>query len=291
MKSFFHKRNKMNVPSPPPLPDPPGRWIQKINAKLHDNDGKTNSSSVITGTDGPILSYVFYMCFWCTIFGIIAPIVVFIYLPIQCTVQVMRYLLSTNSKSNSNFAYDLLHPQNSSTNLELGIVITGCDTGFGKELALYAANELGYTVFAGCLHPQKFWNQNTDTAATSKHGTIVPIAMDVTDSKQVANVVRHIQQWLLHQDDPNNDIKNKDTKIKSISPQTRRVLHALVNNAGVGRGSMIDWGSQADELSDYQYCMDGACIKIFFFFTATGQLNSYLLHVFYSKLLWYDPML
>ena len=285
----------MNFSKEPSLPDPPGRWVQKINAKLHDSDGKSISSSFIT--DGPILSYVFYMCFWCTIFGIIAPIVVFIYLPIQCTVQVMRYLLSTNSKNNSNFAYDLLHQQNSSTNLELGIVITGCDTGFGKELALYAANELGYTVFAGCLHPQTFWNQNTDTAATSKHGTIVPIVMDVTNSKQVANVVRHIQQWLLHQDDPINDIKNKDTKIKSMSPQTRRVLHALVNNAGVLRGSMIDWSRQGDELSDYQYCMDGTCI-IFVVYsdfdyrirrsTLTSLFADQLSH---SEFLWYDPML
>jgi len=33
---------------------------------------------------------------------------------------------------------------------ELGVCITGCDSGFGKDLALALAKK-GYTVFAGCL--------------------------------------------------------------------------------------------------------------------------------------------
>jgi hypothetical protein len=276
-------------PQPPQpqllLPDPPGRWIQKINAILHDHDGSNSvnssnnnknsrSCSTVVG-DGPILSYVFYMCFWCTIFGIVAPIVVFVYLPIQCTVQILRYLINSYTKSNTNYTYDLLHPQNSANKdasvlpLDLGIVITGCDTGFGKELALYAANELGYTVFAGCLQPQTSWNEHSSTTTTTayqrtKHGTIVPIAMDVTNSNQVSNVVRHVQQWLLYQDESSDNTnssknKNEETTMAPTSPQQpRRVLHALINNAGVGRGSIIDWSShEGDDLSDYQHCMNG----------------------------------
>ena len=273
----------------PSLPDPPGRWIQKINAILHDNDSSSTSRSrrrMVMG-DGPILSYVFYMCYWCTIFGILAPIVVFIYLPTQCVVQIIHYLLSTHNivlyhqkrqKCNTNGTNE--NSTATSKCLDFGIVITGCDTGFGKELALYAANELGYTVFAGCLHPHTSWDTDhstatatTTTTTTTQHGTIVPIAMDVTDSIQVSNVVRHVQQWLFYQDTNNdhnkNDITPTPTPTSSLQQQQhqpRRVLHALINNAGVGRGSIVDWSNKNDDLSDYQYCMNGTFFVSFIIF-------------------------
>ena len=251
--------------SPPP-PNPPGPWLQKINVLLHENDG-----------GHAILSHVFFMCYWCTIFGVLAPVIVFIYLPLQCAVQIILYNLittasffPTKNKSHSidtNFTYDLRHEPNDSS-VEIGIVITGCDTGFGKELALFCANELGYTVFAGCLHPQISWPTPSNTGTSSsglpftQHGAIVPVAMDVTDAQQVSNVVRHVQRWISHDDDDKNedDVVKNDTK-KNPSSTTAanikppRVFHALVNNAGVGRGSLIDWNN--DDLSDYHYCMDG----------------------------------
>jgi hypothetical protein len=274
----------MNYSPPPPLPNPPGPWMQKINLLLHETDGgRWKKSWIGVGSDGPIVSYVFYMCYWCTILGILAPVIVWIYLPLQCALRIVRYsMMSTtsyfriNSKNdyNTNFTYDLLYQANasssssssssSSPSVEIGIVITGCDTGFGKELALFCANELGYTVFAGCLHPQISWPQhqpsNNKAACQSftQHGAVVPIAMDVTDAKQVSNVVRSVQQWISDVGPAAiNTAKNLEhtTATNVLQPQRRRILHALINNAGVGRGSLIDWND--DDLSDYHCCMDG----------------------------------
>ena len=36
-----------------------------------------------------------------------------------------------------------------------GVFITGCDTGFGHDLAI-KLDKLGFTVFAGCLVPSKY---------------------------------------------------------------------------------------------------------------------------------------
>jgi short chain dehydrogenase len=112
----------------------------------------------------------------------------------------------------------------------LGVVITGCDSGFGRELALAAA-DAGYTVFAGCLTPTASWPGPVSPR-------LMPLLMDVTNDGQVQEAVRAVETWLAADDS--------------------RILHALVNNAGVGGIGLIDWM----DMTFYEVCMNGACPMI-----------------------------
>jgi len=106
-----------------------------------------------------------------------------------------------------------------------GLLITGCDTGFGHALAVAAA-KAGYTVFAGCLDPT--------TTCASMEGMVTAIPMDVTKDQQVDAAIQVVEEW--------------------INKEEGRYLYALVNNAGVGRGDPIDW----TVMKDFEFCMDGA---------------------------------
>jgi NAD(P)-dependent dehydrogenase (short-subunit alcohol dehydrogenase family) len=110
----------------------------------------------------------------------------------------------------------------------LAVVVTGCDTGFGKEIVFRLVAE-GFVVFAGCLKKE---------SKKQYEGLplVIPMVLDVTSDKQVAQAFASVENWL---DDP--------------SAKKKRLLHALVNNAGMGRAGYIDWVN----LSDYQICMDG----------------------------------
>jgi hypothetical protein len=117
----------------------------------------------------------------------------------------------------------------------LAVVVTGCDSGFGRELALSAA-DAGFTVFAGCLTPQTSWPGPTSPR-------LIPLLMDVTNDEQVQKAVRAVEQWLAATDD-------------SQPPPPRRRLHALVNNAGVGGIGLVDWM----DVNFYELCINGACV-------------------------------
>jgi hypothetical protein len=119
----------------------------------------------------------------------------------------------------------------------LAVVVTGCDSGFGRELALSAA-DAGFTVFAGCLTPQTSWPGPTSPR-------LIPLLMDVTNDGQVQEAVRSVEQWLAANDD-------------SQQPPRRR-LHALVNNAGVGGIGLVDWM----DVKFYELCINGACVCFF----------------------------
>lgn len=114
------------------------------------------------------------------------------------------------------------------------MVITGCDGGIGKEMALWAA-DAGYVVFAGCLEKQKCWEGLLPDR-------LFPMQMDVTNDEQVAEAVKTVEAWLKNQKKEAKDEQKK-----------KRVLHALINNAGVGTGGLVDWA----DLSDFQFCIDG----------------------------------
>lgn len=115
----------------------------------------------------------------------------------------------------------------------LGVVITGCDSGFGKEIAL-ASVDAGYTVFAGCLDPIKAW-----PGAVPSY--LFPLQMNVTKQSDIDSTVKFVERWLAEKD--------------------RNTLHALVNNAGVGRMGLIDWL----KMESFEYCMNG---------TSTSKVNS-----------------
>lgn len=198
------------------------RWMQSINASLHE----------------PSKSDLAHCGFWCVVLGFLAPLVALVYVPIQLLNQLLRWTVFYHN----DMYYDKKNLRRNHSDLgEMAIVITGCDSGFGKELALYSAHELGYVVFAGCLDPTSSWKVENENVATSQDGScIIPFTMDVTKDSDVQAAVQRVRDWL-------NEAPKENAK--------RRVFHALINNAGVGRGGLIDWATE--DLADFHFCMDG----------------------------------
>jgi len=91
------------------------------------------------------------------------------------------------------------------------ILITGCDSGFGRMTAIALAKR-GYRVFAGCL---------TETARTEiaslGYPKLKPFQLDVTKRE---------------------DIDGAALLIEKECPEG---LFALVNNAGIQEGYLFDW--------------------------------------------------
>lgn len=119
-----------------------------------------------------------------------------------------------------------LDPKISKSTEEYAIVITGCDTGFGREL-VEPLTARGYTVFAGCLRKDSFGNFGNDPLVT-------PILLDVTNDKSVNDAFKVVSSWL------------------AGGGNKKRFMHALVNNAGVGIPTLIDWAP----LSDFKTCIE-----------------------------------
>ena len=105
------------------------------------------------------------------------------------------------------------------------VLITGCDTGFGHMLALELVRK-GWRVYAGCLTPQGV--EALLSKAAGSVGTMVAVQMDVTKQADIDRVV------------------------KQIGDECPQKLFALVNNAGVGRGGLVDWTS----LDEYRTMME-----------------------------------
>ena len=84
------------------------------------------------------------------------------------------------------------------------VVITGCDSGFGKELAL-RLDSMGFRVFAGCLT-----QEGRDSLSASASEKLMTVSLDVTDPGSVNQIYDFVNQNL-----------------------TEGGLWALVNNAGI----------------------------------------------------------
>lgn len=98
------------------------------------------------------------------------------------------------------------------------VLITGCDTGFGNELAL-RLDSCGFTVFAGCLSPDCEGAVELKQRCSSK---LHILPLDVTRYDQILAAVKEVETHLDGRD-----------------------LWALVNNAGVAIFSEIEWCSMA----------------------------------------------
>lgn len=109
------------------------------------------------------------------------------------------------------------------------IVITGCDSGFGKELALDCARK-GYHVFAACLKKESM-------AVFANNNNITPLVVDVSKDESVDKMQKIVLEWIAQ---GNNSAEQK-----------KRFLHAVVNNAGVGTSGLVDWLT----MSDYENCI------------------------------------
>jgi len=96
------------------------------------------------------------------------------------------------------------------------ILVTGCDSGFGHEFSL-ALVKKGWKVFAGCLTQQGMAALQTKAAGSA--GTMVAVPMDVTKQADI------------------------DRMVKNINDECPKKLFAVVNNAGVGQGGLVDWTS------------------------------------------------
>ncbi|CAF1601379.1 unnamed protein product [Rotaria magnacalcarata] len=90
------------------------------------------------------------------------------------------------------------------------ILISGCDTGFGHGLAI-ELDKQGFNVLAGIFSPD---NISSLQKELSSRATV--FRLDITKQEDI------------------------DTAFELVKEKTR-VLHALVNNAGIGQGGYIDW--------------------------------------------------
>ena len=82
------------------------------------------------------------------------------------------------------------------------VLFAGCDSGFGHNLSI-KLDSLGYTVFSGCLMPDREGAQQLKEA-TSERLHIVPV--DVTNDWQVREAQKYVKQ--------NIGDKGKKKKIK-----------------------------------------------------------------------------
>ncbi|CAF3149227.1 unnamed protein product [Rotaria socialis] len=92
------------------------------------------------------------------------------------------------------------------------VLISGCDTGFGNGLAI-ELDQQGFNILAGIYNPN---NQDSLVKILSSRATV--FKLDITRQEDI------------------------DSAYEMISAKTK-VLHGLVNNAGIGAAGLIDWTS------------------------------------------------
>ncbi|XP_070531614.1 D-beta-hydroxybutyrate dehydrogenase, mitochondrial-like [Ptychodera flava] len=96
------------------------------------------------------------------------------------------------------------------------VFITGCDSGFGHQLAC-RLDKLGLTVFAGCLIEGGDGAQKLRSLC-SRSLKIVPIDVTSDDSVRLAQKI-----------------------VEDSLPDKSKGLWAVVNNAGIWRWGEIEW--------------------------------------------------
>ncbi|CAL8397895.1 unnamed protein product [Boreogadus saida] len=97
-----------------------------------------------------------------------------------------------------------------------GVLVTGCDSGFGHHLALQL-DARGFTVFAGCLFPE---GRGALTLAQEGSCRLRVLKLDVTSDEDVEEAKRVVQINL-----PENG------------------LWAVVNNAGISDWAETEWST------------------------------------------------
>ena len=188
------------------MPKPPGPVLQYVNKILHIEP----------------FSFLAHGIFWSVVLVVGCPLAG-VFLMVTAFRDGFSHLLSKATKTIQTSKVDAIH-----SDRELGVYITGCDSGFGKDLAFDLAKR-GYTVFAACLTEEgikKF--HKVEEYKT----TIIPLQVDVTKDEDVARATDVVRRWLTT-DTTHNKVNGNNTRI--------RVLHAIVNNAGVGNVGLIDW--------------------------------------------------
>jgi hypothetical protein len=195
----------------------PNQAVQQLNAWVHQEP----------------YDAVAYCLYWFFVLAVFVPIAA-TSLPFMLCFELGRRQFLKDSRT----IQPRHHQAPSTTKIQLAVIVTGCDTGIGKELALCLASE-GFVVFAGCLSKESFEHFNGLGSSSIIH----PVVVDVTSDKQVQSCYQTVNEWLLENETGGDDDGNNAT----------RYLHALVNNAGMGVAGYIDWL----DLSDFELCMNG----------------------------------
>jgi len=102
------------------------------------------------------------------------------------------------------------------------VFITGCDTGFGYQISLRLQGA-GMRVIAACLTEKGAKDLQAAATANNGRGTLKTVIMDVTKDDSVKSALTEIKSY----------VGNKG-------------LFALINNAGVLRGELLDTMSMDD---------------------------------------------
>ncbi|XP_070712002.1 D-beta-hydroxybutyrate dehydrogenase, mitochondrial [Pempheris klunzingeri] len=99
------------------------------------------------------------------------------------------------------------------------VLITGCDSGFGHQLAL-CLDQKGFVVFAGCLFPGGDGAQSLTRQSSSN---LKILKLDVTSDEDVQQAKKTVQENL-----------------------PKKGLWAVVNNAGISDWGEIEWSTIKD---------------------------------------------
>lgn len=199
---------------------PPGPALQYLNKLVHKEP----------------ISFLVYGVFWSLMLIIGFPIAGFALVMYTFIIEVI-YKPFIRGKA------EIVDPtkEQEDNNKELCVYITGCDSGFGKDLAFDFA-ELGFHVFAACL-TEAGVNQFSDTAK------IKAIQVDVTQQKDVDNAVKIVTDWL-NEESCDGSANNNNKQ--------QRVLHSIINNAGIGHIGIVDW----TDVNIYRKVMDVNCMGV-----------------------------
>lgn len=106
------------------------------------------------------------------------------------------------------------------------VFITGCDTGFGKELAS-RLDKLGFKVFAGCLLPE---GEGARSLLQESSERLKVVSVDVTSDEAVRAACKTVEEDL-----------DED-----------EVLWGVVNNAGIAAFTEIEWCPVAEYRRVYE---------------------------------------
>jgi NAD(P)-dependent dehydrogenase (short-subunit alcohol dehydrogenase family) len=198
-----------------------------------------------------------YHAYWTVVLVVGAPCAAIVLLGragYQIVAASLSRLWSTLTRRPPSHAY--YHPRyasggTSSSACRRAVIITGCDSGLGRGLALAAARQ-GFVVFAGCLRvevSEPSLNQEFQQSSSAT-GELHAFPLDVTSDADCQNAVNLVEQWL-------QASHTKEGERQATAG--RRVLHALVNNAGIGVIGEVDW----IPMESFQRVMNGTwCIHV-----------------------------